>query len=118
MRHSVLYKANRRNEVRTSEPVCRADTESPSSIEGFNLFSRLAIRSTMRFRVVARNDAFLIRHPELDSGSRARVVARNDAFLIRHPELDSGSRAKFVRTSGLKTKITLSILYRTSPFFR
>ena len=27
-RHSVLYKANRRSEVRTSEPVCSADTES------------------------------------------------------------------------------------------
>ena len=28
--HSELYKANRRSEVRTSEPVCRADSESHS----------------------------------------------------------------------------------------
>ena len=32
------------------------DTESPANIEGFKLFSPLAIRSTMRFRVGARND--------------------------------------------------------------
>ena len=39
MRHTGLYKANRRNEVRTSEPVCRADPVSPASLEDFKLFS-------------------------------------------------------------------------------
>ena len=28
--HSELYKANRRNEERTGEPVCRTDSESHS----------------------------------------------------------------------------------------
>ena len=52
LRHSVLYKANRRNEVRTSEPVCRADTESPASWECVNKHvPPFAIRPTMRFRV-------------------------------------------------------------------
>ena len=31
-RHTGLYKANRRNEERTSEPVCRADPISPASL--------------------------------------------------------------------------------------
>ena len=56
MRHTGLYKANRRNEVRTSEPVCRADPVSPANIEGFKIISSFIIRQTMRFRVAARND--------------------------------------------------------------
>ena len=40
-RHSGLYKANRRSEVRTSEPVCRTDPVSPTSSKGFKLILSL-----------------------------------------------------------------------------
>ena len=43
--HPELYKANRRNEVRTSEPVCRADSESHNwtDCKGRNNFKTLWI---------------------------------------------------------------------------
>ena len=64
-RHSELYKANRRSEVRTSEPVCRADSESHSwtNCEGHFVLSP----DGERVRVRGRS----IRHPKLVLGSHS-----------------------------------------------